>query len=284
MRLSESPCNVLLPVALPSSGPELLKLAVALAPPDVDVRYHALHLQDVDEPSSGANAPARALAPLLEYARDHGIAVKAITRESASIGEDISRVAHELNAQLVLMGWYGAVSSQSEGDTVAHAVMRATRADVGLYLPRLYRPWKNVLVPVYGGPHDLAALSLARTLVTNNEIDITIFHVVTPDRTSAAPRLGIEETRIALGYRTEHVKIVESDDPHGAVVEEARNGYDLVIAGAVESFGLESSVFGTQHERLARSCPASLLVVCSAARKALGPVEDRPLKLRSSYS
>lgn len=282
MRFSESPFNILLPVALPSSGPELLRLATCLAPPGVEVNYYALHLLDERESEGDRREEAAVLAPLLAAAREKGIAVEAITRSTVAVGEDIARTANALNAHLVLMGWYRPVTRGSEESTVAHTVMRESRADVGLYLGRQFRACKNVMVPVYGGPHDLAALSLARTLVTRSEVDITIFHVVPPQRGVSEGRIGVEETRIALGYRTEHVKIVEHDDPHAAVVEEARSGYDLVIIGASETTGLESNVFGTQHERLARECPASLLIVCGAARKSLGPVEDRAVNASST--
>jgi nucleotide-binding universal stress UspA family protein len=52
-----------------------------------------------------------------------------------------------------------------------------------------------------------------------------------------------------------------SHEPLDVVVEEARGGYDLVVIGVSEALGLQPTLLGTGHERLAQECPASLLIV-----------------------
>jgi nucleotide-binding universal stress UspA family protein len=55
--------------------------------------------------------------------------------------------------------------------------------------------------------------------------------------------------------------MVMSQDPLDVVVEEARQSYDLVVIGVSEELGLQPTLLGTGHERLARECPASMLIV-----------------------
>ena len=55
-------------------------------------------------------------------------------------------------------------------------------------------------------------------------------------------------------------KVVEDDSPVAAVLRESR-GYDLVIIGVAEEWGLESHLFGCRPERIARECPSSMLIV-----------------------
>jgi nucleotide-binding universal stress UspA family protein len=55
--------------------------------------------------------------------------------------------------------------------------------------------------------------------------------------------------------------MVMSQDPLDVVVEEARQSYDLVVIGVSEELGLQPTLLGAGHERLARECPASMLIV-----------------------
>jgi nucleotide-binding universal stress UspA family protein len=118
-----------------------------------------------------------------------------------------------------------------------------------------------VLVPYTGGAHDRAALRLAERLGQQPGASITILHVVRPTRGPDEPRLGLSDEAAEAFGQAIHLKVVEREDPVEAAVEEARAGYDLVVIGASETWGLEPTLFSTRHERLAQACPASLLIV-----------------------
>jgi nucleotide-binding universal stress UspA family protein len=149
-------------------------------------------------------------------------------------------------------------------------VMRRTRADVAVLLARRPAPWRRVLVPFTGGAHDRAALRLAGRLGQQPGTAVTILHVVRPARDPGEPRLGLsDEVAEAFGPST-HLKVVEREDPVEAAVEEARGGYDLVVIGASETWGLEPTLFSPRHERLAQACPASLLIVRADPSRADG--------------
>lgn len=57
------------------------------------------------------------------------------------------------------------------------------------------------------------------------------------------------------------LKVIEARSPLDAAVAEARRGYDLVVVGVAEEWGLEPRMFAGEHERLAAEAPASLLIV-----------------------
>ena len=57
------------------------------------------------------------------------------------------------------------------------------------------------------------------------------------------------------------MKVVEHDEPAEAALAEAANGYDLVIVGVGQEWGLEERRFGVHPERIISECPTSLLVV-----------------------
>lgn len=251
---SERRFVVLMPVALPSSGPELLRLAAALVPPGARPSFHALHL------TQGDNGQADPLEPLMLAASKKEIPVHSVSFQSEDVAADIASVADELEADLVIMGWFEALTDEDPETGLAHSVMRLTKADVGVYLCRQFKPWSRVLVPFHGGPHDLSALKLAGHLAARAETDLTILHVIPPHR-EEGEKAGIIASGDDYGYGREHVKIVQTEEPIDAVVDEAKKGYDLVIIGASDTWGLEYRLFDSQHERLAFECPASLLVV-----------------------
>ena len=57
------------------------------------------------------------------------------------------------------------------------------------------------------------------------------------------------------------MKLVSHDKPAVAAIEEAGKGYDLVIVGAGQQWGLERRLFGLAPELMVEQCPTSLLLV-----------------------
>jgi nucleotide-binding universal stress UspA family protein len=270
--------TVLIPVSLPSSGPELLRVATVLAPPS-QLKVYGLHLSRPETSSLAVAeraADGNALQPLLDAAGQHGITVRPLTFVSREPGRDIADTAHVKGADLVLMGWHKPVLSQSILGGTVYDVMRQTRADVAVYLARQYNPWKRVLVPYTGNVHDRGALDLARRIGMYNDVETTILHVVKPDRETGEPSLGLSDAQETLHADGVRLKVISSADALETVIREAQQGYDLVIVGASEEWGLQPTLFGRRHEELARSCPASLLIV----RKYLPVPEKEPAAVK----
>jgi Kef-type K+ transport system membrane component KefB/nucleotide-binding universal stress UspA family protein len=250
---------VLLPVALPSSGPELLRMATSLAGTSLG-RVYALHLvpasdQSMLDPAREPRpAESEVLRPLLAAAGEGAATVRPLSFVSQSVSRDIVEVARAKNADLILLGWHKPVLRQSILSGTIHSVMQEAPADVAVYVPRHFRRWERILVPWLGTPHDAAALGLAQRLAAGGAASLTLLRVAPPDCATAAawPPAGLEGAEL---------RTVEGEDPVEDVVAEARTGYDLVVIGVSEALGLQPTLLGTSHERLARECPASLLIV-----------------------
>lgn len=250
--------TVLMPVALPSSGPDLLAAAAAIAPPD-EAQYVTLHLRPVPGDAIALPPPPDApdpLAPTLAAAETRGLSVKTLAFASRDIGQDIVDTAEARDADLVLMGWHQPVLSESIlGGTVADVLRRAPM-DVAVLVNRTDGPWRRVLVPYAGGTHDRAALRLAQRLAHTDGVEVSLLHVVTPGSGTGGLRDSGERFGEVL------LKVVEAADSQAALVDEARDGgYDLVIVGADEAWGLRPTLFGRRHEGLFRNASASLLIV-----------------------
>ena len=79
------------------------------------------------------------------------------------------------------------------------------------------------------------------------------------------------QSKLTWEFRT-----VEDESPVDAVLREAP-GYDLVVIGVSEEWGLESHVFGLRPERIAEESPTSMLIVrslSSSKRRPSSPARD----------
>jgi len=283
--------TVLIPVALPSSGPALLRLASALAPRE-SLRVYALHLARTDSGllsdvsaslDPGRAGAVEALRPLLDAAAEPSkvlppgeaatpIDVRPLEFQTHEPGRDIADTAHRKGADLVLIGWHKPVVSQSVLGGTVYDVLRHTRADVGVYIARGEGEVRRVLVPYASGPHDQAALAIAGRLAGVSGADVTILQVIPPTTAedAGAERVGEGATLPDGRPLPEGVRllVVESRHPLDTLVEIARGEFDLVVAGASEQWGLEPSLFSRRHERLARESPSSVLIVRSGRTQA----------------
>jgi len=142
-----------------------------------------------------------------------------------------------------------------------YTVMREARADVVVYVARQFTPWRRVLVPFTGSIHDGGALEIAQRIAANNDTRVTLLHVIEPRRHNGAPQPNPPTNATISESERVHLHVVESDDPLETVVREAQQDYDLVLIGVSATWGLEPTPFSPHHERLARECPASLLIV-----------------------
>jgi nucleotide-binding universal stress UspA family protein len=266
MESSEGPrkYTVLVPIALPSSGPLLFDVARALAPaPRLCV--YGVHLsrpadfQMTNLDSGPGPADQEALRPFLARANAEKVEVRPLAFVSRSFGEDVAEVAQAKGVDLILLGWHKPVINQSVLGGTVYDVISHAKVDVAVSIPRKPSPWRRVLLPYSGGFHDDLALKLGDRIVRHAELELTILHVVKAGAAVRDPMVGLSEQARTSGRVS--VRRVESDNAEEVAVSEARTGYDLVIIGASESWGLEPRLLGMWHEQLAESCPASMLIV-----------------------
>lgn len=254
---------VLIPVALPSFGPDLLAAARAILPED-GARFYALHLLRSEDRSIADTTEVRpyeqeALAPLLAAAAVAGTQVRPLTFVSRDFGSDIAEVARAKRARFILLGWHKPVLGENALGGPVSDVMTLADADVIAYVARRPASWTRVLVPFADGRHDRAALELAARLTASAQV--TVLYVIEPDDGSDEGATSAREALAAIGNGRLELKVVESDEPQAAMIAEARSGYDLVVIGASEEWGLEPRLFGSRHEDLAESTSASLMIV-----------------------
>jgi nucleotide-binding universal stress UspA family protein len=246
---------VLVPVALPRSGPLMIEVAASLAEAPESPLY-VLHLERPPERGTlGVGLAATdnddALGPTLAHARERGLEVRPLQFVSLSPADDIRDVARATGAGLIVMGWHKPVWSRTVLGGTVYDVMRETNADVVVLIDRgLSWPPRRVLVPFAGTAQDRAAARLAARVARRLDAALTVLGVVRP----GAPALRFDLPDIPA------MRVIESTSPVDAVIEEAA-AHDLTVLGVGHDWEMQPHAFGLRSERLAAECPSSLLIV-----------------------
>jgi len=262
--------GLLIPVANPQSGGQLLKLADMIVEPAEDNRVYALHLRrpiDREAYRTGLQDSPADDAPLVALLNQpHAVPVRPISFVSRDVPEDIVRVSENWNVDLILMGFHKPVFSSTILGGAVHRVMNAAPCDVAVFVDRGFKKARTILVPFLGGPHDQLAMSIASRMARNIGAAVTVLHVVQPSRGADASLGAKQATDRVFQDPTQPTpvtfRIIANDAPVDVVLAEATK-FDLVIIGIGEEWGLESHLFGFRPEKIVEDSPASLLIVRS---------------------
>lgn len=275
--------GVLMCVANDKIGPPMATLAAVLV--DDSTRADGLFALRLTPPADRTSSLIKqstpdisrtgsmGLIPLLQRSEQLGIQVHPISFVSSTPSEDICRVAESMHADLVLLGWHKPLLSQALLGGTVYQVMSQAPSDVGVLVDRGLTQVRRVLVPYYGTLHDRAAMKIARLMNMRAGVEVTILHVVHPNRSEDAPRIGVKEQVDTLFKAHDEqrgdvvLKVMESEDPADTAMQEAANGYDLVVIGVGTEWGLEQRQFGLNPEQIIKQCPTSLLVVRAKSAK-----------------
>ena len=241
--------RILIPVSLPQSGAALTRLAHLLVGDNREGRVYALHLKSAP-PNTRPIAAASTSRTTLQRrpwprswieAKAHSIKAESISFMSSDVASGIAAAAVARQVDLVLMGFHKPIIGRTILGGTVHRVLGGCPADVAVFVDRgLDRP-KRILVPYLGNDHDRMALELAFQLARNSQAQITVLHVVPPERRAGQPVLNARgavdkvlpdaAARAAVTFR-----VVEDASPVDAVVREAAQA-DLLVIGVAEEWG-----------------------------------------------
>jgi DNA-binding SARP family transcriptional activator len=123
-------------------------------------------------------AELRAASAWLEERRSElearGVAARAASFTSTAPGEELARLATELDVDLLLAGAPADLLAEGNPDGQLAAVLAETPCDVALLVPRDAAPEGAVLVPFGGAEHDWAAVELAAWLARAKDVPLRL--------------------------------------------------------------------------------------------------------------
>jgi Kef-type K+ transport system membrane component KefB/nucleotide-binding universal stress UspA family protein len=264
--------RVLIPIASPAEGHELVHTALRLAR-DHEEETELILLRTVRLPGSayrsghlGTEASvAKAmdqLRPLVQMVEGAGANAIPLAIPGAP-GETVARVAEEREPNLVLMFWRKAPwGRRLLGGTVGH-VLRQAKSDVAVLIDpsqqgvRLKRG-AEIAVPFGGGFHEEAALDLALRLAEASGAKLKL--VGRADDEGAAHDLSERAAQAYEGTGVWTVAAPVEGDVTGRLVEEAKEA-DLVVMGVSDKWVRNQNSLGELRETVAARASAPVLVV-----------------------
>ena len=262
------------PVVVPLHNPEHVGMLLDYARPLAEARGKPLLAYSVVEvprqlPIHEGLAFTASREPLLDAARRHAaereydVETDMVIAHHASDG--ILSGAKRYRADLLVMGWKGYTDTRDRifGE-VADQVIRHAPCDLALLKLAGREPPKRCLFPTAGGTHARLAAEMLNVLAPTFGMEVTACYVVPPDATEELryqAHRWIDRTleRIEVNVEVEK-RIIESSSVAGAIAAESR-AYDLVVLGAAREPYLQQVIFGEIPEKVARTSPASVLVV-----------------------
>lgn len=264
------PFTAMICVSSGNSSPGLALVAAALTGGQ-PARLFALHLRrPSDRPSVELrHTPDREegpLGPLLRHTRSLMLEVRPLGFVSAEPAADICRTAQAKQVSLVLLGAHKPLLLEGRfGGTVSQVVGQAN-STVGVLVDQGLTKVERVLVAYAGGAEDAEALRLACRLSAVSGIEIFLLHVVERGAGAEVEKRGLPPECDGL---VAHVRVVEHSSPQLALLKEMRGGYDLVILGMNEKWGMTATMSSPLRRRLFADPAVSILAVHPPATPAV---------------
>jgi DNA-binding SARP family transcriptional activator len=209
-------------------------------------------------------AELRSTAARLEERRSalasRGVVARAASFTSTAPGEELARLATELDVELLLAAAPGELLAEGGPDEQLAAVLEETPCDVALLVPRDATPEGPVLVPFGGAEHDWAAVELGAWLARTEQAPLRLAG------TAAVPEQGRRDASRLLSHGALAVQRVLgiSAEPlltppgEDGMLEASRDA-GLIVVGLSTRWHREG--LGAARLKLAREATAPTLLV-----------------------
>ncbi len=257
-----------------SEPPRELILARVIPPPRAAQVRGALQTEDriLGEVS---HRLARVRLELL----DRGVATRAVAFNSAHAGEDLARLSHSEEVDLVLVDGRRPLLGAGVPRGDVGAILAKAPSDVAVLVARegesvLPGPEAPVLVPFGGADHDWAALELAAWISSATDASLRLLGGAgkgEDDGERDATRLLASASLVVQQFAGIHAEPVVAAG--GAEIVERARGAGLLVVGLSERWREEG--LGATRSEIAHAAPAPILFVRRGLRTgALAPRDD----------
>ncbi len=266
-----SQLHILIPLSQPDTSKTLVQLAAGLLAGRPG-RLTALHMLEPGDWQHARESRGSTGEDPLDFAAreaaDHKVTMQPLSFPSRTIARDICRVAQHQHADWILMGAHRGILNPSAIGGVVKQVLKKAPCHAGILISKKVCGLQRILVPYLGEPQDTGALMAAQLFSRSADAQITILHVVKPQRAASDEEMGVKDLVDRFlpnpeGGRNIRMQIVPSSDPAGVVVEQSTK-HDLIILGISPKWKLQQNLLGSGPSFVAHASSCSILVVQSA--------------------
>jgi amino acid transporter/nucleotide-binding universal stress UspA family protein len=241
----------------------IIALKVIVIPPQTPLESVEARLSRPESIQKGSP-----LAQLAQQGADLGVPVRLLHRAAHAEASGVLGVAEARSTvELILLDWRSPLSAGHIYGSPGKTILQEAHCHVAVLRERNLKEVHRVLVPAGGGPHARLGLRLAAQIAGSDDAELTILRIVRPSE---------ELNREAEERACDHLanEVLESCDArvrtkvvvHQAIVqgilEEAQQGgYDLLVIGASNEWGIKSLLVGAVPDAVADQAPCSVLMV-----------------------
>ncbi|MEA1993332.1 MAG: universal stress protein [Euryarchaeota archaeon] len=260
--------DVLVSVSNPENAKNLIRLATLITTPRA-----TLHILTVTRKQTtfkrdhswrqGSNLVIEAT----RYANKLGWVAMPIAKTLDSVPKAIINTAKEVDADLLLLGWFKQVRPISvESSEIVNNVMCDAPHNMGVLKPRTnLLDIKKVLVPITELTED-ALLHVVDNILQNSGADGELIHVITKDserrKEMAEKVLSAKEAQFTSPVKK---RIIRSDSVTDGLTDASKEG-DLIVIGATPEWRFSEFLFGRIIDRVADNAQCSVLIYKSKKR------------------
>ena len=215
---------------------------------------------------------------LLKAKNDHGIDASVAILSAESLNQQILELAKKTSAKLMLLGYhdYGHLTEKIFSEANSDLLVVRINPETAI------KEFNNILVPIVGGPHAIAALKCAEKLARENGVMTLLF--VEASANDLYKDVGLRRLQSFLKQAgiepAEHIKLrVELSNNIGETISRvAEEGFELVLVGSSKVGSIRRTLFGTLSNKLITSSHGPALGVFRKKRPFLaafrGKFED----------
>ncbi len=268
--------RVMVTLSNPSNLPQLLSMANAVASQHGGGEVVGLRVSTVPEQLSPVREDfsnefyVTRERPILEmankYAEENDIPFRSQIEVGHNPAHTIINSAHELDCDLIIMGWKGfTTTAQRILGEVTDTVVANTPTDLMLVKLVAGSRLENWLLPTAGGKHAIRAEEYAASIARANGGSITFCSVISPNASQAI----VEGTKKILEKAVSNVsqkngikvdeKVIRNDSINSGILEESRN-YDAIMLGATEH-RFKKFLFGSIPEIIAKESLKTVVLI-----------------------
>ena len=190
-----------------------------------------------------------------------------LTRIGHSVSQAIIDTARDEDATLILTPWTQRRETDIDRSTgIVGELVRGAPCIVAAVSGDIAGEVKRILVPTAGGPNAPVAAQLALSFAQAHDATVVGFSALRdendPEALAAAEQV-VRSTFAGLeGAEAVEVRVVHNPKPIVTILmEEAGQGYDLMMLGASNEGMLDNILFGNVPERVAAEAPIPTIMV-----------------------
>jgi amino acid transporter/nucleotide-binding universal stress UspA family protein len=183
-------------------------------------------------------------------------------RYCRNIARGILNAVKEKKIDMLIMGWHGKPKSHGYklGSTVDYLIERAP-CNVIVLKDCGGKKFKNILVPIGGGPNAVFALEVASILAKKEDSQVTALVVSNRKAKVDADQLAkIYKDLKFVDFERLKIKELKGENPAEKILEESEH-YDLVVLGSTRDSVLSQVTRESVSHTVAQCCERSLIIV-----------------------